>query len=314
MNRIIKYLENIYSEQTIGYSMIFIAGALWGTVGLFVKLLTSIGADASLAAFMRLFMGFWILFPIMFYVGGLKMFKIDKTSLKHCLILGVLSHALFNYYYNKCIVSVGVATASILLYTSPIFVSVLSVIIFKEFIGKQKIFALFLNILGCFLMVSGGKLGNLQISFLGVVFGLVAAFFYSLTTIVGKITTGKIHPFTVVFYSLLFGWLTLAMIVRPWKYVVLASSLKFWLYGFGFGLIPTIGSYLFYMIGLNKNLESSRAPVIASVEAVVGTLIGLLLFKEKLGAINILGIILLLLSIGLMNLERKTSSGSKLEI
>ena len=303
MNRILEHLETKYSNQTIGYAMIFMAGVLWGTIGLFVKMLSSVGANSSLIAFMRLFMGFWILLPIMIYMDGLKLFKIDKAGLIQCIILGILSQALFNHFYNMCIVNVGVATASILLYTSPLFVCVMSTIFFKELIGKQKGFALALNLIGCFLMVTGGKLANLKISFLGVIFGLAAAFLYSLVTIIGKITSGKIHPFTVVFYSFLFGWLTLGVMVRPWELMGVNLDFKFWLYSFGFGLIPTVGSYLFYMGGLNKNLELSKVPVIASVETVVATLIGVLIFKEKLGIINILGMIFLLVSIAIMNLQ-----------
>lgn len=303
-----KKKESLSSNRTNGYIMIFLAGILWGSIGLFVKLLTGVGASSSLAAFMRLFMGFCILVPILFFMGrGFKMFKIDKTSLLQCLLLGVLSQALFNYCYNMCIGNVGVATASILLYTAPVFVSVMAVAFFKESIGKLKITALLLNIFGCFLMVTGGNIAMLKISSLGVIFGLASAFLYSLVTIIGKIASGKTHPFTVVLYSFLFGWLTLGVITRPWELIVVISGSEFWLYVFGYGLIPTVGSYLLYMEGLSKNLELSRVPILASIETVVATLIGVLLFNEKIAFINILGIICLLFSIAMMNLGFKSS-------
>ena len=53
-------------------------------------------------------MGFWILVPIMLFTGKLEIFKIDKKSLIQCLLLGILSQALFNYCYNVSIGSVGV--------------------------------------------------------------------------------------------------------------------------------------------------------------------------------------------------------------
>ena len=297
--------KTLDSEKTKGYIMVFIAGVLWGTIGLFVNLLSGIGVSSSFAGFMRLFMGFWILLPIMFSFGGLKIFKIDKSGLLHCLLLGVLTQGLFNYCYNMAISNLGVATASILLYTAPIFVCILSMFLFKEVIGKRKVIALTLNIAGCFLMVTGGNLSTLNISFFGVFFGIAAGFLYSLVTIMGKIASGKIHPFTVVFYSFLFGWIFLGVTVKPWQYITLFSDTRFWIYSFGFGLIPTVGSYLFYMKGLSKELELSKVPVIASVETVIATLIGVLLFKESLGIINMLGIVCLLFSIMIMNLKNK---------
>lgn len=300
-----KLSKQLHLSDIIGYVMIFAAGTLWGTIGLFVKLLSGVGANPSLTAFMRLFMGFWILVPVMLCKGGIKLFKIDKNGFIQCLLLGTLSQALFNYCYNISIGSVGVATASILLYTAPVFVCIMSKIIFRELIKIQKIFALVLNIAGCFLMVTGGNLSYFKISVIGITFGLSAAFLYSLVTVIGKIASGNIHPFTVVFYSFFFGWLTLGIFTAPWESIAAVSGLKFWIYSFGYGLIPTVGSYLLYMGGLGKNLELSKVPVIASVETVVATLIGVLVFKERLGFINVLGIICLLSSIAIMNLKFK---------
>jgi drug/metabolite transporter (DMT)-like permease len=266
--------------------------------------MSSVGADTSLTAFMRLFMGFLILIPIMLH-KGVSMFKIDRKGLFQCLLLGILSQALFNYCYIISIGSVGVATASILLYTAPVFVCIMSRIFFKESIGKIKVFALIINITGCFLMVTGGNLSSLQLSVAGVFFGVAAGFLYSLVTIIGKIASGDIHPFTLVFYSFFFGWLAIGIFTSPWSSIKALSGLKFWVYALGYGLIPTVGSYILYMGGLRKKLEISKVPVIASVEVVVATLIGVTVYRESLNYINVFGIIILLLSIAIMNMKLK---------
>lgn len=307
MTIIIEQLKALNSTKTIGYIMIFVAGTLWGTIGLFVKLLTGIGASSALTAFIRLFLAFWILLPVMFHMGGKKMFKIDKYNLLKCFLLGFLSQALYNYTYNIAIGNIGIATASILLYTSPIFVCVISAIFFKEYIGKQKILAIVINLFGCFLMVTGGNIGNLKLNFVGIIFGVAAGFLYSLVAIIGNIVSDEVHPFTVVFYSFLFGWLSLVVIAKPWESIEVMAQFKFWLYAFGFALIPTVGSYLFYMSGLRKNLELSKVPIIASIEMVVSALIGGLIFRESIGLINILGVIFLLISIAVMNIRLKSN-------
>lgn len=304
MNKIFK-LYNLHLNDIIGYLMIFAAASLWGTIGLFVKLLDGIGVSSSLTAFMRLFTAFCIMIPVMLWKGGFKLFKTDKSGLIQCMVLGILSQALYNYCYNISIKNVGVATGSILLYASPIFVCIMSRIFFKEVIGPKKITALIINIAGCFLMVTGGNISSLKVSAAGLFFGISAAFLYSLTAIIGKITSGKMHPFTVVFYSFLFGFLSLGIIATPWRHISAVSGFKFWIYSFGFGLIPTVISYILYMGGMNKNVEVSRVPIICSIEMVVATIIGVWAFKESLGIINVLGIVLLLSSIAVMNLEFK---------
>ena len=300
MMKIVYSAKMLFSGDKIGYLMIFTAGCLWGTIGMFVKLLADAGAGTSLTAFMRLFMGFLILVPIMLHKGGISMFKIDKKGLGQCLMLGILSQALFNYSYNVSIESIGVATASILLYTAPVFVTVMSRFLFNENIGKIKIFALIINITGCFMMVTGGNLSVLKISATGILFGVLAGFLYSLVTIIGKIASGDTHPYTLVFYSFLFGCLALGIFTRPWESIKAVSGLKFWTYALAYGLIPTVTSYLLYMGGLRKKLEISKVPVIASIEVVVATLIGVIAFKEYINYISVLGIIILLSSIIIM--------------
>lgn len=305
MNKNVKNRQLHLSEQTKGYVMVFMAGVFWGSIGYFVKNLTGVGATSELAAFMRLFTGSVVLVPVMLLKGGINMFKINKNGLIQCLSLGILTQAMFNYLYNLCIGKVGVATASILLYTSPVFVCIMSFAFFKENMSKQKICALVINILGCFLMVTGGSAANLKLSFAGIVLGLSSAFLYSLVAIIGKISSGNIHPFTVVFYSFLFGWIALGSYIRPWGTITAISCTQFWIYSLGFGLISTVCPYLLYMGGLKKELELAKVPIIASVETVVATISGIFIFDERLGFINILGMIILLFSIVVMNYRFK---------
>ncbi|HOG62876.1 MAG TPA: EamA family transporter [Sedimentibacter sp.] len=303
MNKIIQFKKKIFTRDNIGYLMIFAAGCLWGTIGLFVNLLNSAGADTTLTAFMRMFMGCLILIPIMLHKGGVSLFKIDKKGLSQCFMLGILSQALFNYSYITSIRSVGIATAAILLYTAPVFVAIMSRMLFKESIGRIKILALIINIVGCFLMVTGGNLSNIKLSAAGIFFGVAAGFLYSLVTIIGKSTSGDIHPFTVVFYGFLFGGIAIGIFTSPWESIKTVSGLKFWIYSFGYGLIPTVGSYLLYLGGLRKQIEISKTPVIASVEIVVATLIGIIVFEEGLNFINMLGIIIIFSSIVIINMK-----------
>jgi DME family drug/metabolite transporter len=55
--------------------------------------------------------------------------------------------------------------------------------------------------------------------------------------------------------------------------------------------------------GLRKQIEISKTPVIASVEIVVATLIGIIVFEEGLNFINMLGIIIIFSSIVIINMK-----------
>ena len=300
------------SNATTGYILVLCAGILWGSIGFFVRKLNELGADTELTAFMRIFCAWVILIPLLMGMSlksGRNYFKISKKGLLQCFIMGLVTQAFFNLSYSGCINSVGVAMGSVLLYTAPIFESILSRLLFKEEINARKGISLVINIVGCFIMVTGGDLSVLGVSGIGILLGIGAGFFYAMVTILGKFTSDEVDPFTMVFYNFLFGWISLALISNPIPKIAAVSDLHFWLLAFGYGLIPTVGSYLFYMNGISHNVELSRVPVIASVEPIIATIIGLLVFSENITLVNALGLVIVLFSIVLMNSGRKEKAG-----
>mgnify|MGYP002108000094 CR=1 FL=1 len=81
------------------------------------------------------------------------------------------------------------------------------------------------------------------------------------------------------------------------------TGILFW--GFFYALITTAIGYIFYYEGLKHITESSK--VIASVEVIVASLIGVVWYREHLGFISFLGIVAVLLSIILMNQKANNS-------
>lgn len=296
------------SNSTTGYLLVLCAGILWGSIGFFVRKLAEAGASTSLTAFMRIFCGWIILIPLLLGMSlktGKNYFSITKKGLLQCLMMGLVTQAFFNLSYSGCINTVGVAMGSVLLYTAPIFVSILSKLLFKEEINARKGISLAVNIIGCFIMVTGGDLSVLKVSGIGILLGVGAGFFYAMVTILGKFTSNEVDPFTLVFYNFLFGWISLAVLTNPLPELAASSNPNLWLLGFGYGLIPTVGSYLFYMNGISHDVELSRVPVIASVEPIIATLIGVMVFNENIGPINIIGLVLVLFSVAFMNMKGK---------
>ncbi len=290
-------------EQRLGYFMVLIAGCLWGTNGFFVSILNDLGVQSSTVAFLRLAVAAIILAVMMLIMEGKKLFKIDKYGLLACLALGVFSQALFNYSYNEAIEHVGVALACILAYTAPIFVCIMSRLFFKEKIGPVKILALIVNIFGCVLTVTGGNFTSIKFSVYGAGAAVLAGFLFALMTIISTTTTSY-HPLTILFYSFVFGAITLGAIARPWNAIAQAASLPLLFAVLGYCLIATVGSYFVYLRGLAKKLETSKVPVVTSVETVVATCIGVFVFHEALGFVKLIGIGLVLASIVIMNMVK----------
>ena len=70
------------------------------------------------------------------------------------------------------------------------------------------------------------------------------------------------------------------------------------------GLVTCYLPYLLYTFGLT-GLETGRASILASVEPVVATLLGVLVYHEKLSLTGALGILCVLAAVVLLNRKEK---------
>lgn len=284
------------------YLYIFTAGSLWGTIGLFVKFLERYGSSASYTSFLRMFIGFILLAIITLAKDGPTAFKVSRNTLISCILLGLICQGVYNIAYSTSVNTIGVALSAVLLYTAPIFTSIISLFIFKEHLSKSKCLALFINIIGCVMTVTGGNFSGLSLSSSGLLFGITAGFCYSLSAIFGRFATDDASPFAVATYNFLFASLFLSIFLHPWTTVADPLNPRLLITGTAFALIPTAFGYIFYFKGLQGITESSKVPVVASIETVIATFIGIFVFHENLNFGNVLGILLVLSSIAVMNL------------
>ncbi len=284
--------------ETRSFIKIFITGCLWGTIGLFVKLMEAQGSSSSYTSFLRLFFASLLLAVLTLVFDGPKAFRIGRKTLVSCVLLGIVCQGVFNMLYSTSISMNGMAVGSVLLYTAPIFTSIASVLLFREKLNFLKWAALLINVVGCALTATGGDFSAGAFVPLGLLIGVGAGFTYAMTAVFGRIAMQEeASPFAVAAYNLLFGCIFIALIRRPWLTVESPFSMRLLLLGLLFGLVATALAYALYFSGLSKITETSKVPVVASIELVVATVIGVIAFSEPVTAVRIAGIFLVLLSI-----------------
>ena len=290
--------------------MILLAGVLWGSIGLFSTLMTNAGMDTGCVAFFRVLASSVMLTLLLIIKGkGFDLFRISKRGLISCALIGLFSQAFFNICYMNTIKHGGMATAAVFLYTSPVFVAIMSRIFFHEALTRNKIIAIIINIVGCMLAVTGGDFSDVKISGYVVLVGVLAGFTYALLPVLSRTGADKENPFTAAFYGQLFGMILLFLMIRPYHGTGAVFSWKLVLAIVGIGIVPSAMAYSAYYSGLSKISETSKVPVFASVETIVAALIGLAAFGQSIGPGKILGIALVLVSIVVMN--RKQSGNSE---
>ena len=294
------------SEQNKGYLLVLAAGALWGTIGFFATLLSNMGMNAGPVAFFRVLASTVMLLLTLLVKGkGVSLFRISRRGLISCMLIGFVSQAFYNYCYMNTIEQNGMATAAVFLYTSPIYVALLSRVFFHEPLTTNKILAIVINIIGCVLTVTGGAFSDMNISAFGLIMGLLAGFTYALLPILSRTGAADENPYTAAFYGQLFGALLLFFLIRPYQNIGTVFNWKVILVLVGFGIVPSAMAYIAYYGGISKIVETSKVPVIASIETVVAAVIGLVAFGQKLSAVKNFGIALVLCSIAIMNMKKQ---------
>lgn len=279
---------------------LLLAGILWGTIGVFVKGLSSLGADGSLIGFLRMFFAFVIILAVSIVRHGRKIILHDKTALFWCVLLGLLCNGLFNVFYTSSISINGMGIASVLMYTAPVFTATASAIIFREKFSALKIFALSVNIIGCILTVTGGNLSAESINMAGILAGLGSGFCYGMAAVIGRLAGERTDSLTVSMYSYLSAWIFLALFMRP-DISLAFDDAKILGLGFLYGLIPTALAYVVYYNALKVIHDTSKVPVIASVEPVTAVLIGTIIYNEGIGTANLIGVAVVMISIIIMS-------------
>lgn len=299
--------------EYIGYGLVFLAGALWGTIGLFVKQMQANGADALQISFLRVSFAFLLMLFITMVKNGRNSFAVSKKALFYSMLLGVVCHGVYNIFYCYAVMLAGVTISAVLLNVAPVFTFLVSAICFSEKADLRKIVALVINVIGCILAATGGKIDVKTFALTGVLCGVGAGICYGMTAIFGRYAAENTDPFVMSTYSYFFAAVLLLIPSAPWKDISVLTNSKVLWYGFLLALIPTAIAYVLYYYGLQRITESSKVPVIASIETVVAAILGIMVYHETIGKFNILGIIAVLISIYLMNQKQALSGGKNNE-
>ena len=157
--------------KTSGSVLVVLAGIFWGSMGIFVRGLSAYGFSPIQIVSLRMTVAALVFILILLFRGADDL-KIRLRDLPLFLGLGLASVLFFTICYFSAIEMMTLSAAAILLYTSPIWVMLMSLIFFRERLGPEKLLALALAFSGC-VLVSG--LGGGGLSPAGLLIGRAPA-------------------------------------------------------------------------------------------------------------------------------------------
>lgn len=291
------------THKSNGTLLILFAGIFWGSMGIFVRGLTDLAGFTSIQVVSIRLSVAALTFALILLIKDPKGFRINRKDIPLFLGLGFGSILFFTTCYFTAIRMMTLSIAAILLYTSPIWVMLMSLFLFHEKMTRNKLLALIISFAGC-VLVSGLGSSESNVSLVGILIGLGSGLGYGLYSILGTIALRKYTTYTVTAYTFVtaaVGSLLLCSLPDLWHKITVCPR-KPYLFVFIVltGLVTAVIPFLLYTLGLEQ-VEASRAAILATIEPMVATLIGVVVFHEYMTVLSFIGILCILCAIVLLN-------------
>ncbi len=262
-----------------GYGEIITAAALWGTVGILVRMISSMMPLSII--FYRVALAFIILLFVFLFSGNINKLRLKDKKL-YLVLFSVLQITTMLAYFIS-IMEASVAVAVLLLYTAPLYVTVFSPLLLKESSTGKGWLALGVSIAGVLLIIDLGKL-DFSLKLTGIIAGMLSGVSYAFQIMTSKHISKGYSGYSQAFWSFMIATILLLpaaavplnVVSENIGYLILLS------------IFPTILAISLYFNGLNK-VRASSASILALIEPVSAVILSMIILHESISIPVLLG-------------------------
>lgn len=272
---------------------IIISMSIWGTIGLFVR---NVNLNSIEIAFFRALLGSGFLILI----SLIKREKFNKKILKENLKLLLLSGLGLGINWIMLFQAMKYTTisnATLSYYFAPVFLVIFSSILLKENISMKNIVYLSFAILGLFLIMNAGSSDSIHgfNHIKGILYGLAGAVLYAIIVLLNKYIK-DLSGFQSTLIQLSVATLVLMpLVIRIGGDNIKAMNSMNWTFMIILGVVHTGIAYLLYFPSI-KDVASKSIAMLSYLDPIVAILVSFLILGESMGALQLLGGVLILYS------------------
>jgi DME family drug/metabolite transporter len=286
-------LDVANKDRLLGALAVAAAASLWGTLGVFAKILYAQGVSFESLVAVRASVGWLAVVSFLLATQGAQSLRVSRQDLAFLLPLGLVGIGAFYLFYFYTVRESTVGTAAILLYSAPAFVVVLAWLFLREPLNALKVFALLLTVGGIFLVAGAYDPANLEVSPKILLTGLLSGLTYGLYAIFGRPLAGHLSPAVILSYALAFGSVLLIAAALPTLDTLAGLPAGSYALLLMLSVVHTTLAFALYTFGI-RHLGAGRAAIVATIEPVVAGILGVTLLNEELTALKVLGALLVL--------------------
>jgi drug/metabolite transporter (DMT)-like permease len=292
-----------YSPLAI--TALLLAVIMWASSFPLLKLALNYMPPVTLAAVRYSIAGSILVLLIFAKFGMVKSLQELRGDWKILTFLGLVGVALPNATLNIGLQFTTASVSSIIQACGPVFTVALAVIFLKERLGGAKIAGTILAIFGTLLLISQGGVDLDNSTFVGNLFVLLSAMFYSISGVVTKKALERHHPLTITGWNIAIGSLFLCLfspiefgqtVAFPPDMIVILLILA---------VFPGCLAFLFYNYVLQKKDLSSISFFVYLIP-VFSTIISMAVLGEVITAETVLFASLVIAGVALAQYGRAT--------
>ncbi|MFV0431161.1 MAG: DMT family transporter [Alphaproteobacteria bacterium] len=281
------------SERLRAIIYILLAAVCWSFIGPFASVAMQRGVTPLEVAFWRsLLAGSTFLILALITKQKWAYGSKDIPFILGWVVFGV---ALNFMAYMSAVHYLGNGLAAILLYTAPLWIMILSILIYKEYPRRIQVIALIIGFAGILAICWPHE--NMNITFVGLFWGLLSGLGYCFQYFFNN-SRLQSQP---IFFNFAIVFLGASLCLFPFVDFVPKSPL-IWLSLLCLGSVATVLAYGFWSLSM-RYLSPVTVSIIALLEPALATLWGVSFFGEQPNSLIYIGGILILLSALLITLS-----------
>ena len=246
---------------------------------------------------------FWLIAPFF------STEKIQKNDFPRIIAAAFFGVALNMLTFFKGLSYTSPIMGAVLMVTTPMIVLVLSAILMKERMKKQKVFGLILGLIGTvFLILYGKSVINASNATLGNILVFINAVSYGFYLIIVKKLMDKYNAFAFVKWIYTFGFLMVLPFGWSEFQAVDFTNIPmdiFWKIGF----VVVFSTFLTYLLNLvsMRELKPTTVAVFIYLQPLFATIFAISLGKDDLGWVKIISAVLIFTGVYLVTQKRVKS-------
>ncbi|UFJ41067.1 DMT family transporter [Brevibacillus humidisoli] len=283
-----------------GSFFVLISAAAFAMIPIFALYAYEGGVSVATLLFLRFLIAGVLFFSYLFVKKSGRL-KLTPQQLIHLLLLGCFFYTMQSILYFSSVAYIPASLAALLLYTFPIYVSILSYLVDREPINGKTITSILISMSGLALVL-GTSFGEVEI--VGVLLALGAAVSYALYIVLGNRTVQHLPPLVVSGYVSLFATCSLFVVGLATGGLALSFAPSAWWAVLGVAVVCTVIAFFTFFRGLSL-VGSTRASVLSMIEPVVTSLFSALLFAERLSWLQMMGGAIVLIGASLIVTARE---------